>query len=121
MDSPSKNPGLQSQEVIIDIHVKKLKMTVDEQKLIRIIWKRGKKTAMTQAKTLKPESDTAIFDEKFQINTVLIIDEATDMPNKEKMSELTICLDKSMGGTELFKAELDMTKYNYGKFNVMKL
>ena len=50
---------------------------------------------MTQAKTLKPDTDTAVFDEKFQINTMLMIDEATDMPNKEKMSELTICLDKS--------------------------
>ena len=43
------------------------------------------------------------------------------MPNKEKLSELTICLDKTQGGTELFKAELDMTKYGYGKFNIMQL
>jgi hypothetical protein len=50
-----------------------------------------------------------------------MIDENTDMPNKEKLSELTICLDKSQGGTELFKAELDMTNYRYGKFNIMKL
>ena len=33
-----------------------------------------------------------------------MINEDTDMPNKEKLSELTICLDKSQGGTELFKA-----------------
>ena len=42
-----------------------IKMKVEEQKSIRIVWKRGKKTAMTQAKTLSPESDTAVFDEKF--------------------------------------------------------
>ena len=50
-----------------------------------------------------------------------MIKEDTDMPNKEKLSELTICLDKSQGGTELFKAQLDMTNYLYGKFKIMKL
>ena len=45
---PQSKPGkIQSQEVIIDIHVKKLKMKVEEQMSIRIVWKRGKKTAMT--------------------------------------------------------------------------
>lgn len=51
----------------------------------------------------------------------MILDEETDMPNKEKISELTICLDKSSGNKEIVKAELDMTKYNYGKFNNMQL
>ena len=64
-DPQSKGGKIQNQEVIIDIHVKKLKMKVEEQKSIRIVWKRGKKTAMTQAKTLSPETDTAVFDEKF--------------------------------------------------------
>ena len=46
-DPQSKTGKLQNQEVIIDIHVKKLKMKVQEQMSIRIVWKRGKKTAMT--------------------------------------------------------------------------
>jgi hypothetical protein len=72
-ESPVKDPQskgekwgkLQNQEVIIDIHVKKLRMKVEEQMSIRIVWKRGKKTAMTQPKSLSPETDTAVFDEKF--------------------------------------------------------
>ena len=52
--------------------------------------------------------ETAVFDEKFQINTVLEIDEKTEMPIKEKISKLTVCLDKSLGGTELGTAEVDM-------------
>lgn len=43
------------------------------------------------------------------------------MPIKEKISKLTVCLDKSLGGTELGTAEVDMGNYSYGQYNVIKL
>lgn len=43
------------------------------------------------------------------------------MPTQEKISKLTVCLDKSLGGTELAWAEVDMSKYSYGQYNMMKL
>jgi hypothetical protein len=51
----------------------------------------------------------------------LDIDEKTEMPIKEKISKLTVCLDKSLGGTELGTAEVDMGNYNYGQYNMIKL
>ena len=49
-------------------------------------------------KILNAQLDKAIFDEKFQINTILELDPETGMPVKEKVSKMTVCLDKSMGG-----------------------
>ena len=43
------------------------------------------------------------------------------MPIKEKISKLTVCLDKSLGGTELATAEVDMGNYSYGQYNLIKL
>ena len=40
----------------------------------------------------------AVFDEKFQINTVLELNAETEIPLKEKLSKMTVCLDKSLGG-----------------------
>jgi hypothetical protein len=53
------------QELRIDLHVKHLKMQVDEATPIRIVWSRGKKQAKTQVKMLNTNISTAIFDEKF--------------------------------------------------------
>ena len=43
------------------------------------------------------------------------------MPTKEKISKLTVCLDKSLGGHELGTAEVDMGNYAYGQYNMIKL
>jgi hypothetical protein len=43
------------------------------------------------------------------------------MPIKEKISKLTVCLDKALGGTELATAEVDMGSYSYGQYNMIKL
>ena len=43
------------------------------------------------------------------------------MPTKEKISKLTVCLDKQLGGTELATAEVDMGNYSYGQYNMLKL
>jgi hypothetical protein len=120
MNSGEKSK-IQQQEIIIDIHIKTLKFKVDTKTPVRVIWSRGKKQAKTQVKSLNSGIETAVFDEKFQINTVLEIDEKTEMPIKEKISKLTVCLDKSLGGTELGTAEVDMGNYSYGQYNLIKL
>lgn len=52
-------------EVIIDIHVKHLRLKVQDKTAVRVVWSRGKKSAKTHAKTLSATLDKAIFDEKF--------------------------------------------------------
>ena len=64
---------------------------------------------------------TAVFDEKFQINTVLELDKDTEMPAKEKSSKMTVCLDKSLGGTQLAEAEFNMADFFYGEYKEHKL
>lgn len=114
-------PKIQQMEIIIDIHIKHLKFKVDRKTPVRVIWSRGKKAAKTQVLTLNQGIETVVYDQKFQINTILEIDEKTKMPTQEKISKLTVCLDKSLGGTELAWAEVDMSKYSYGQYNMMKL
>ena len=84
------------QEVVIDIHVRHLKLQITEiaeqpddqpdnppiELPVRIIWSRGKKQAKTQYKKLGKNVDTAVFDEKVQINTVLPLNADNGMPTK---------------------------------------
>ena len=60
---------------------------------IRIMWQRGKKQAKTQTKILNSSLDKAVFDEKFQINTILEFNEETNKPAKEKMSKMVLLID----------------------------
>ena len=75
--------------------MKHLKMRVSDKTPLRVIWSRGKKQAKTQVKVLNEKLDMAVFDEKFQINTVLELNADTEIPLKEKLSKMTVCLDKS--------------------------
>ena len=88
-------------EIVIDIHLKHLKLKVDEKTPLRVVWSRGKKQAKSQVKILNENLDVAVFDEKFQINTVLDVDTDTFKPVKEKISKMTVSLDKSKGGTAI--------------------
>ena len=67
-------------DVVIDIHIKHLKMSINElmnapaeeeqiELPVRIVWTRGDRSAKTNYKKLSKNCDTAIFDEKFQITT----------------------------------------------------
>lgn len=119
------------QEVVIDIHVRHLKLQIAEimhqsddpaegQPIdlpVRIVWSRGKKQAKTQYKKLSKNVDTAVFDEKFQINTVLPLNAETGMPTKTKDSKLSVCLDRSFGGKEIGHLIFDMADFKYGKYN----
>ena len=108
-------------EIVIDIHLKHLKLKVDEKTPLRVIWSRGKKQAKSQVKILNENLDVAVFDEKFQINTVLEVNSETYKPLKEKISKMTVHLDKSKGGTALAEIEFDMTDFEYGSYKYKTL
>ena len=62
-----------------------------------------------------------MFEEKFQINTLLELDPDTGRPLKEKISKMTVVLDKSMGETPLAEVEFNMADFNYGEYKPVKL
>ena len=128
----SRDQDTVHQEVVIDIHVRHLKLPIneimnqsqDQQPIelpVRIIWSRGKKQAKTQYKKLSKAVDTVVFDEKFQINTVLPLHAQTNMPTKTKDSRLSVCLDRSYGGKEIGHLIFDMADFKYGKYNGQRL
>ena len=88
---------------------------------MRIVWSRGKKSAKTQVKILSASLDKAVFDEKFQINTILELDPETGMPAKDKLSKLTVTLDKSMGETEIGEIEFNMADFTFGEYKIKRL
>ena len=88
---------------------------------LRVVWSRGKKQAKSQVKFLNENLDLAVFDEKFQINTVLDLNKDTLMPCKEKGSKMTVQLDKSKGGTLIGEVEFDMADFNYGDYKYRTL
>ena len=89
--------------------------------VVRVVWSRGKKHAKTQPKILSGSLDKAVFEEKFQINTLLELDPETGAPTKEKISKMTIQLDKSMGELPIAEVEFNMADFVYGEYNPVKL
>jgi len=43
------------------------------------------------------------------------------MPAKEKVSKMSVCLDKSMGGTELGEVEFNMADFKFGEYKIVRL
>lgn len=96
-------------------------MKVQEKTAVRVVWSRGKKSAKTHSKTLSATLDKAIFDEKFQINTILDLDPETGYPSAEKIGKMTVCLDKSMGGTELCDVSFNMADFKFDEYKIIRL
>ena len=119
--SGTKSLKVNQQEIMIDIHVKHLRMKVDAKTGVRVVWSRGKKQAKTQTKFLTESLDKAVFDEKFQINTIVDIDPVTGIPNKEKMSKMSICLDRNSGGTEIAETDFNMANFKFGEYTITRL
>jgi hypothetical protein len=69
---------------------------------------------------LTPSLDKAIFDEKFQINTLLECD-AEGTPCAEKLGMMTVCFDKSLGGTELCEISFNMADFKFGEYKILRL
>jgi len=51
----------------------------------------------------------------------LELDQETEMPVKEKLSKMTVCLDKSLGGKQLGECEFNMADFEYGKYKSIRL
>lgn len=43
------------------------------------------------------------------------------MPIKEKLSKMSVCLDKSLGGKQLGEVEFNMADFNYGSYKSLRL
>jgi len=43
------------------------------------------------------------------------------MPALEKLGKMTVCLDKSMGGTELCDITFNMADFKYGEYKILRL
>ena len=102
----------------ITLQIKTLKIPVEEQLPVMIIWSRGQKKAQTKKRLLSESVHNAVFNEKFQINTQLDVD-ADGKPVKPKISQLTVASDKARG--ILGKAELDLSKFATDDFNVLTI
>jgi hypothetical protein len=96
-------------------------LKVDDKTVVRVVWSRGKKSAKTHSKTLSTTLDKAIFDEKFQINTILELDSETGYPVAEKIGKMTVCMDKSMGGTELCEVSFNMADFKFDEYKIVRL
>lgn len=49
------------------------------------------------------------------------MDPVTGMPAKEKISKMTICLDKSMGGTEIAEINFNMADFKMNEYKILRL
>mgnify|MGYP000957818720 CR=1 FL=1 len=43
------------------------------------------------------------------------------MPAKEKISQMTICLDKSMGGTDIAEIKFNMADFKFNEYKILRL
>ena len=43
------------------------------------------------------------------------------MPTKQKISKMTVCLDKSAGGHDVAEIDFDMADFNFGEYKVVRL
>jgi hypothetical protein len=43
------------------------------------------------------------------------------MPAKEKISKMTVCLDKSMGGHDIADIEFNMADFKFGEYKIVRL
>ena len=49
------------------------------------------------------------------------MDPINNMPSKEKISKMTICLDKYMGGTEIAEINFNMADFKMGEYKILRL
>ena len=111
--------GEAQREITLNLHIKSVHIPVTEKTPLQVIWSRGNKKAQTKKRSLDEFVQTALIDEKFQINTVMDIDLETNKPTKPKISHLTIVSDKARG--ILGKCELNLSLYGDGEFNILKI
>lgn len=101
----------------IKLHIKMLRIKVEQQMPVFVVWSRGQKQAKTKSRLLSETMEVAVLDEKFEISTVLQVNDE-GKPTKSKMSRLTV-MSKQTG--QLGEADLDMTKFGIDEPNILKL
>ena len=104
-------------DIQITLQIKSVFVAVNENQPVMVVWKRGTKQASTKKRMLTESAQTAHFNEKFQINTVLGTDE-NGTPSK-KLSKLTVASDKAHG--ILGTADLDLSQFNDGDYRMHQI
>lgn len=108
-------------EILIDIHLKHLKLSVEEKTPVRVVLFRGRWKGKSQVKTLNESLDQVDLNGIFHINTVIKVNKDSMKPVKEKIGKMTVVLDESKGGTAIGEVEFDMSDFDYGKFKYKTL
>lgn len=52
---------------------------------------------------------------------MLELDPVTGMPAKEKVSKMSVCLERSLGGTEIAEISFNMADFKYGEYKILRL
>lgn len=110
--------GPNNKEMTINLHIKTLNVPVAGKTPVMVIWSRGNKKASTKKRLLNEMVSRAVIDEKFQINTVIDVDEDGE-PSKPKMSMLSVVGDKATG--IIGQAELNLCQYGLDEFKLVTL
>ena len=95
-------------KVSIDLNIKAAYIKVDEPINVLIIWKRGNKTIDTRSRTIDKTQPLALFNEKFQMKTVLDFDSLRRQFVK-KRSDLQVW--KTDMSAMIGVADFDLSKY----------
>jgi len=98
----------QQKKVSIDFNIKAAHISLEKAVDLVVIWKRGEKTIDTRVKTYIPGDTSVVFNEKFQMKTVLDYDSFRKQFVKKK-SDLQLW--KSDMSSQLGTADFDLSKY----------
>eukprot|EP00347_Sterkiella_histriomuscorum_P014694 403359906 len=113
--------GDSQRNMTIDLNIKSVSLKVTENTAVCVYWQRGAKKANTKSRLLNENVSIAILDEKFQITTLMDVNE-DGVPIKDKMSKLTVyAVAKDKSKTALGEADLNLSEYGENDYKVMKL
>ena len=45
----------------------------------------------------------------------------TGMPAREKISKMSVCLERQLGGTEIAEISFNMADFKYGEYKILRL
>lgn len=108
-----------TKDITIMLQIKKVYYPVTEQTPIMVIWSRGKRMTQTKKQRLLNEHIfEATFNETFQINTAMEVDE-NGAPTTKKSSKLTVVSKKLR--TTCGEAELNLADFGTDSEKVIKL
>ena len=90
----------------ITLHVRSLKLRVEQETNIKVLWSRGKRTnnlrekgkqkVDCKVKVINPETGIVNLNEKFQITTAIDFDSETDKPCTPKIVSFPLITTRSL-------------------------